>query len=192
MSEERTIVPTARQLRALAHPVRLRMLGMLRMEGPATSTSLAQRLGLNTGATSYHLRQLAEHGFIEDDDSQGSGRERWWRATYTSTRTELGSRDDSADPDVIDAYLQTVVTVYTEQLQRAIEERPLLPAEWREATTFSDWQHRVTPAQARALIDRMDEILTAVEDDDDPAAATVSFNVNVFPRPGALGQDVES
>ena len=192
MSEERTIVPTARQLRALAHPVRLRMLGMLRLEGPATSTSLAHRLGLNTGATSYHLRQLAEHGFIEDDTSQGSGRERWWRATYTSTRTELGSRDDSADPDVIDAYLQTVVTVYTEQLQRAIEERPLLPEEWREATTFSDWQHRVTPAQARALIDRMDEILTAVEDDDDPAAATVTFNVNVFPRPGALGQDVES
>jgi predicted ArsR family transcriptional regulator len=192
MSEERTIVPTARQLRALAHPVRLRMLGMLRMEGPATSTSLAQRLGLNTGATSYHLRQLAEHGFIEDDPTQGSGRERWWKASYTSTRTELGSRDDSDDPDVIDAYLQTVVTVYTEQLQRAIEERPLLPARWREATTFSDWQHRVTPERARELIDRFDEILTGIEDDDDPAAATVTFNVNVFPRPGALGEDSAS
>ena len=71
------ITPTPLQLRALSHPVRLRMLGLLRAEGPATATGLATRLGLNSGATSYHLRQLATHGFVEDDDSRGDGRERW-------------------------------------------------------------------------------------------------------------------
>ena len=44
------------------------MLGILRTEGATTATALAQRLGLNTGATSYHLRQLAQHGFIVDDE----------------------------------------------------------------------------------------------------------------------------
>jgi predicted ArsR family transcriptional regulator len=184
--EDRTIVPTPRQLRALTHPVRLRMLGMLRMEGPATATSLAQRLGLNTGATSYHLRQLAEHGFIEDDPERGSGRERWWRASYTSTRVERPSTQVAED---VDAYLQAVVTVYAEQLQRAMEERPLLPEPWREASTFSDWQHRITPRRARELVETLDRMLSDVEDEDDEEAATFTFNLNAFPRPGATALD---
>ena len=56
-----TITPDVAALRALGHPVRLRILGLLRADGPATATALAQRLGLNSGATSYHLRQLAAH-----------------------------------------------------------------------------------------------------------------------------------
>jgi DNA-binding transcriptional ArsR family regulator len=55
MSEQVTPDPTA--LRALSHPVRLRMLGLLRSEGPSTASRLAERLGLNSGATSYHLRK---------------------------------------------------------------------------------------------------------------------------------------
>ena len=61
---DRDIALDAGSLRGLAHPVRLRMLGLLRTEGPATATRLAARLGLNSGATSYHLRQLATHGFV--------------------------------------------------------------------------------------------------------------------------------
>ncbi len=59
---------------------------LLRLEGPATATQLAQQLKLNTGATSYHLRQLAEHGFIEEDHERGDARDRWWRAAHESTR----------------------------------------------------------------------------------------------------------
>jgi predicted ArsR family transcriptional regulator len=76
--ETTSITPTPQQLKALTHPTRLRMLGMLRIDGPATATTLATRLGINTGATSYHLRQLAQHGFVVDDESQGNGRDRWW------------------------------------------------------------------------------------------------------------------
>src|SRR6478609_3560973 len=61
-----SITPTPQMLRALAHPTRLTMLGMLRIDGPATATSLATRLGINTGQTSYHLRQLAHYGFVVD------------------------------------------------------------------------------------------------------------------------------
>ena len=76
------ITPGPAGLKALSHPVRLRMLGLLRAEGPATATALAARLGLNSGATSYHLRQLAAHGFVEDDASRGNGRDPWWRAAH--------------------------------------------------------------------------------------------------------------
>ncbi len=187
-----SITPTPRQLRALTHPVRLRMLGILRLEGPATATSLAARLRINTGATSYHLRQLAEHGFIEDDPDRGTGRERWWRATATTTRVDRHEPGNTDAANEVDAYLQSVVTVYAEQLQRAMEERPLLTDECREASSFSDWQPRLTPRQARALIDRIDDLLSGIEDDDDEDALAFTFNVNIFPRPGQPGRNLES
>lgn len=186
MADVTTITPEPHQLRALAHPVRLRMLGMLRLDGPATATSLAVRLGLNTGATSYHLRQLAQHGFVVDDDSQGNGRERWWKAAHQSTRTVSPPSDDAEAQDQVDAYLQTVATVYTEWLQRAMEERPLLPLPWREAGTFSDYHPRLTPASAEKLVARLDAILSEVEDEDDDDAAGFVVQVNAYVRPGQV------
>lgn len=72
-------------MRALAHPLRGRLLGLLRLDGPSTATLLGQRVGESSGATSYHLRQLAVHGFVEDVEGAGRGRERWWRAVHRST-----------------------------------------------------------------------------------------------------------
>lgn len=181
------ITPTPAMLKALTHPVRLRMLGLLRSEGPATATTLATRLGLNTGATSYHLRQLAQHGFVEDDSERGNGRDRWWRAAHQSTRTETAPRDDPDAQETEDAFLQSVATVHTEQLQQAVEERPLLPWEWREASTFSDWKVRLTAAQATQLRRALIDIIQSAEESDDDEAADVSLQLNIFPRPGRLG-----
>jgi DNA-binding transcriptional ArsR family regulator len=184
-----TATPTPHQLRALAHPVRLRMLGMLRIDGPATATTLATRLGLNTGATSYHLRQLAQHGFIVDDNSQGNGRERWWKAAHASTRTASPSPDDDEGWRENDAYLQTVATVYTEWLQRAMEERPLLPPQWRDVGTLSDWNPRLTPATAKRLFERLDAIITSVEDEDDPEARCIVVQLTGYVRPGQVAEE---
>lgn len=186
-----SITPEPHQLRALTHPVRLRMLGMLRVDGSATATMLATRLGLNTGATSYHLRQLAQHGFILDDTDRGTGRERWWKAVHASTRTEPSPAGDEDTSHGLDAYLQAVVTVYTEQLQRAMEERPLLPAPWRDASTYSDWHHRLTPSRARAVVAALEAAMDEVEDDNDEEgdAATFVVQIHAYPRPGVVTQD---
>lgn len=66
-------------LRALAHPLRVEIMNELSDFGPATASMLAERLGESSGATSYHLRQLAKHDIIVEDAERGSGRERWWR-----------------------------------------------------------------------------------------------------------------
>ena len=175
------MVPTPRQLRALTHPIRLRMLGLLRTEGPATSTGLAQRLELNTGLTSYHLRQLAEHGFIEEEAARGSGRERWWRATATTTRTESPEMDDVEAVDAHQAFLQAVATVHAETMQRGVEELALVPADWQRASTFSDWTFRLTPARARALVDHIQGFLDAAEDEDAADALDFAVQVHAFP-----------
>src|SRR5690242_5095730 len=128
MPAPRAVNPSSAGLRALSHPTRLRMLMLLRLEGPATSTSLAQRLSLNTGATSYHLRQLAEHGFIEEDAERGDARDRWWKASHESTHASIADRSPD-EQEEIEAYLQTVALMYTELLMQATAERVHLPVE---------------------------------------------------------------
>ncbi|RKN41648.1 ArsR/SmtB family transcription factor [Streptomyces hoynatensis] len=76
---ERDTISDPAALKALAHPLRLKILRHLGVSGPATSTTLAAALGENTGTLSYHLRQLERGGFIEDIPERASGRERWWR-----------------------------------------------------------------------------------------------------------------
>src|SRR5688500_13344259 len=71
-----------RDLRVLAHPLRLRLRGALRLAGPATAIDLARRFAVSSGLTSYHLRMLAGHAFVEDDPGHAGGRERWWRAAH--------------------------------------------------------------------------------------------------------------
>lgn len=66
--------------RTLANPLRRRILSHLQRHQDANSTSLALALGESTGTTSYHLRKLAEQGFVEEIPEKSGGRERWWRA----------------------------------------------------------------------------------------------------------------
>jgi DNA-binding transcriptional ArsR family regulator len=182
-----SIAPTPAALRALAHPTRLRMLGLLRQEGPATATSLAARLGLNTGATSYHLRQLAKHGFVEEDTGRGTARERWWRAAHQATRTDAESYAELGEQQTFDAYLQAVAVLYTQRLQRAVEERAVLPKPWRAASTYSDWSLRVTPTRARALLDKLAETIEGWEEQPDAEdAGQLVVQLLAFPEPGTV------
>jgi DNA-binding transcriptional ArsR family regulator len=186
------ITPSAAGLRALSHPTRLKMLMLLRLEGPATATGLADRLGLNTGATSYHLRQLAEHGFIEEDAERGDARDRWWRAAHQSTHAGLASRTSEEEAESAEAYLRSVALMYTESLMQAVAERRYLPLAWQRATTTSDWHLRLTPAHAEQLTDALTALIEQwAEDPDDEGGEggdTASFvvNLNAFPRPGTV------
>jgi predicted ArsR family transcriptional regulator len=187
-----SITPSPAGLKALSHPVRLRMLGLLRSEGAATATTLATRLGINTGATSYHLRQLATHGFVVDDDSRGNGRDRWWKAAHQATSTARDPHPDRETRETLDAFLQSVAVIHTEQIQGAIEERSVLSDEWRAASTFSDWNLVLTPRRARALVDALAQVVAATdEDEDDEAAAEFVVQLSAFPRPGTLGSQPE-
>lgn len=185
------VVPGPEGLRALSHPGRLRMLGLLRTEGPATATTLAGRLGLNTGATSYHLRQLEKHGFVVEDTERGNGRDRWWRAAHQSTRTDLSAVTTPEDHDTYDAYLQAVAIVYAERLQRALEERRLVPQTWDEAGDLSDWELRLRPERARALVEALHAVIEGWEEDpeDSQEAAPFRLQVTTYVRPGTVTRE---
>jgi Predicted transcriptional regulators len=76
---EKRFAPAPAALKAFAHPLRMALYAELGRNGSATASQLARALGESSGQTSYHLRQLERHGFIEDDPAHVGGRERWWR-----------------------------------------------------------------------------------------------------------------
>ncbi|MEV0402666.1 helix-turn-helix domain-containing protein [Actinoallomurus sp. NPDC050550] len=148
--EENIAVLDARGLRAIAHPVRVELLLLLRKHGPSTATRLAERLGVNSGTASYHLRQLGAAGFVEEDRERGNARERWWRSVHESTSfndPELAERE----PEAAFAFLQSVAAANTLRVQRALNDVQTMPRPWRDAFGMSDWLLRLTPDEAIAL-----------------------------------------
>jgi DNA-binding transcriptional ArsR family regulator len=178
------VTPGLAGLRALSHPTRLRILSHLRIEGPATATTLAARFGLNSGATSYHLRQLAEHGFVVEDEERGNARDRWWKAAHQETHTRSADSRTQEEKDVADAYWQAAAVLYAENMQAAMEERPLLPAEWRDASTVSDWVYTLPAERAAEVVARIKEVLASYDDEPGEGAAPFAFQIQAFPVPG--------
>lgn len=183
-----SVTPAPNALKALSHPTRLQLLSLLRIEGPATATTLAARVGINTGAASYHLRQLAQHGFITDASGRGDGRDRWWEAKHQST-VAAKTATSPEDRQALDAYLQSVAMMYTQNLQAAMEERATLPDEWRLASTFSDYHLKLTPARARELVERLHQVLREVSEDTGSEVGDFVVQLSAYPRPGVVGVD---
>ncbi|MEU3568589.1 helix-turn-helix domain-containing protein [Kitasatospora sp. NPDC036755] len=181
----------ARSLRGLAHPLRVKLLGLLRSDGPATVTRLAERAGVSTASASYHVRQLAAYGFAEPDP-RPSGRERWWRAVHQTTRLHTEDFADVESAALAGAYLQSVADYYAEQTRAAIAEMHLLPTAWREASSTSDFALRLTAEQLESLVSDLFDVIGRYRRDDpdttgaDPDTAPVVLQLQAFPRPGAL------
>ncbi|QNS05377.1 ArsR/SmtB family transcription factor [Streptomyces xanthii] len=177
----------ARSLRGLAHPLRMHLLQSLRADGPATASQLAERLGESSGATSYHLRQLAAHGFVEDDPERGKGRERWWRAAIQGIRVDetLMTDPDPAVRGAADVYLHTVADRHTSELSTFIATRHTLSEEWIAASDMSDYTLRLTPEKSRELGERLNQVVEeywrASQGEDDPRAEQVRLHTHLFP-----------
>lgn len=149
----------AEDLKAFTHPLRMAMYGMLRDHGPATATQLARLLGESSGQTSYHLRQLERHGFVEDDPEHTGGRERWWRPVGFSLEPET-LLDDPAS-----------VLAARAMVEQDIAERARVLRRWAESVftgeiaTGEDDQvldsrtARLTPAEAGELIHAVQSVM---------------------------------
>jgi DNA-binding transcriptional ArsR family regulator len=136
-------------LRALAHPLRLELVGLLRRQGPLTATRAAELLGESSGSTSFHLRQLAKYGLVEEAGG-GQGRERPWRATAMFTGWPEVA--DSPEFAAASGLLRAVIAErYFEQLMRWLESRDAETPEWQEAAHFGDTLLWVTADELRAL-----------------------------------------
>jgi len=123
-------------MRALAHPLRLRILRLLSAEGPASVSTLAGGAGESTASVSYHLSQLARFGLVEEAAELRTGRERPWRARYRGLSWGAGQDEETASAAA------ALRTHYLGEQARVIDEylavEGLVPAEWRRAAFFLD------------------------------------------------------
>ena len=138
-----------RALRALAHPIRMSLIGLLRMHGPLTATRAGELLGESSASCSFHLRQLAKYGLVEEAGN-GKGRERPWRPT--TMFTQWPDITDDPEVDAAAGLLTSVIAEsYFDQTMRWIEARADEPAEWRQAAQFGDTSLYVTAAELAGL-----------------------------------------
>lgn len=182
---DRIVLDTA-ALKALAHPLRVQLLGALRRHGPSTATLLGQRLGVTSGAASYHLRQLAGAGLVAEDSDRGNARDRWWRAQHRVSVLDEADLD-TAEPEAVDAYLHSIAASYSMLLQQTVNERATMPEPWRQVMDLSDYLLRLTPDEARTLDARIHALLREYRFDTPEArgpegAQRVTVVVQVLPQ----------
>lgn len=176
----------SRRLRVLAHPLRARLLSALRAYGPATAADLARRLETHTGATSYHLRQLAEVGLIEEEEGRGTARQRWWRAAHEFTTWNDASFDDPDDRAAVDWLLGHHLRVTTDWREDWLASRAQWPEEWQDAADTSDVQLQLTAAQLKRLHEELLEVVHRYREagpDSEEHAETVTVLLDTFPLP---------
>ena len=140
-----------RALKVLAHPLRSRLLAALREHGPATATALAERLGTNTGATSYHLRRLASVGLVEETED-GRGRERPWRAATEMHGWTEGDAAGDADATAASDWLRRFyLATFVERYGSWLDTHASWPLAWQDVAGSSDYVLRLSPAGLAAF-----------------------------------------
>jgi DNA-binding transcriptional ArsR family regulator len=161
-------------LRALAHPVRLRILEELAQVGSATATELSEQIGESAANCSWHLRQLARYGFVEEADG-GTGRRRPWRLVAQSTRIPPPEQEqgDQEFTHAGDELLSVLLGREVEAFRAWQAARRQAPRAWREASFASQsWDYLTAEELAefrRELSALIDRVFLARADRADPA-----------------------
>lgn len=146
-------------LKSFAHPLRLRLYELLEEHGPSTATGLAGLLGQNTGATSYHLRELARHGMIEVAAGLGKGKEKYWRIVPGGFSYGDPPADDREAADAVGYLLDDLVRQRGAELARWREEESRTPEEWVRASGLGRRSLRLTAEETVRLRDEVFEVL---------------------------------
>jgi DNA-binding transcriptional ArsR family regulator len=158
-----------RSLRALAHPVRMALLEAVAIEGPLTATQAGEIIGESATTCSFHFRQLAKYGFVEDAGEPGA-RERPWRlaADGMTAPTRTGDAEvDVAAAAMIDVFLERCF----ERVRTWNRRRSLYSAEWDDASGMGEYVAFVTVDELKALRAEIQPILLRYWDRiNDPAS----------------------
>ncbi|KQO61248.1 winged helix-turn-helix domain-containing protein [Curtobacterium sp. Leaf261] len=182
MDETRPNLADPAVLDALAHPVRLDVLGFLMSSGPATASECARAVGDTPSNCSYHVRVLARHGLVEAVGSS-DGRTRPWRATITGFTNEVDPEDQAGADAMLAASLELDHHLAREHLRT----RDTLPEAWREIEVHAQYGLVVTPAELRDIAAQLDAVIrpyvASTRLDAPEEAGHVHLGVTAFPRP---------
>jgi len=172
----------APSLRALSHPVRLALLEAL-LAGPLTGAGAV--IGESPTTCSFHLRQLARYGFVEETGG-GRGRARPWRLTHIGWNAPARP-DDPEFTRAAQALDQVLLERQFARIRRFVDAAPTYPAAWQSAATGHTTVLRLTAAEAaemgaayRELAERF-RVRWAQRDDPPEDTLPVEVLIGIYP-----------
>jgi DNA-binding transcriptional ArsR family regulator len=151
-----------RAMRAMAHPVRLALMQELNDAGQLTATEAAERVGESPSNCSFHLRQLAKYGWVEEAPG-GKGRERPWRPVSIG----FSMTDVHEDPETAlaaGALARVLTERWLGRAREGLERRRYVPDEWRKVTGFDEMTLYVTPDEMKAVNEEILAVLHRYRD----------------------------
>ncbi|MFI7703288.1 helix-turn-helix domain-containing protein [Nonomuraea sp. NPDC049480] len=182
--EEQYKISDPQVLKVVAHPLRVRLLGLLRTDGPATASELGRKVGESSGSTSYHLRELFKYGFIEEDPDRRDGRERRWRPRHRYTSWDSVTMSTTAEGREAIKIMHLRQAEMVGRLMEGFD-----PADWTgdwvDVSGMSDHVLTLPAAALREFKDKTDELLRdlAARYAGDPDARQVRVWLGAVPRP---------
>lgn len=177
-------------LKALAHPMRVRIYNLLGERGPQTASTLAALIGETSGATSYHLRALAAHNLIDEVVGRGTGRERWWQLPKGSVNVP-GPQETStpaaraASQVVMSEFFRLRNDSLLEYLNRPTDEQP---EQWRDLGLVLTSRLDLTPEQMVEVRDQLKAVIDLAHErysdqEGGPNTRRVSLRSEIFDLP---------
>lgn len=152
----------AGDLRALSHPLRLRLMDLLELEGPMTATEAAGRLATTPSNASFHLRLLARHGFVEEAPG-GRGRQRPWQRVDRPVHVDSDQLDDDGRHE-LRAVLEVMLARHRDHVLGWHRNRESYPQPWRDAAGEVHTVVHLTSDELEQLNSALHQALSAVAD----------------------------
>jgi DNA-binding transcriptional ArsR family regulator len=150
-------ITDVRTLRALAHPVRIALIEALIFSGAMTATEAGERIGETPTTCSFHLRQLARYGLVEEAGG-GKGRARPWRVT--SIGYSLNSVHDDPEAEIAsNAVLRLWRERTLSRYQTWLETKATYPRRWREAASDNEYLLFLTAGELDQLNQELTDLL---------------------------------
>jgi DNA-binding transcriptional ArsR family regulator len=185
-SVSRLQITDAQTMRALAHPIRVALLELLAIESTLTATEAGELLGESPAACSFHLRQLARYGFVEEALG-GAGRARPWRRVPEAFSLST-VQEDPETAVAAGALARLYRNRQFERLQQYLETTSSYPQEWQEAATSTASRIWMTASELQVFAEELTTLLIEKlrERRDDPAlrppgAVPVEILMHAFP-----------
>ena len=181
-------ITDAQTMRALSHPVRIALIEVLSLEGPLTATEVGEIIGESPTTCSFHLRQLAKYGFVEEAGG-GKGRARPWRMTSIGQR--ISSRGDPEAELAAGALMRLIRERQLDRYRTWLETKASYPREWREAADESEFVFYLTVEELKQLNDELVALLgpralARLTDPSQRPPGSVPVEMLVFSYPLAL------
>jgi predicted ArsR family transcriptional regulator len=161
--KEKWNIKDAKALRAMAHPLRMRLMEVIAREGTATATQCAREVGESVANCSYHLNTLAKYGFVEEAE-RGQGREKPWRLVHKGHEWSPLRMDSDEGVLAAEAANEAFVEAEFALIRERRRLQSLEPDEWREPLGGLTTTVLLTAAETAELTAQMRKLLEDFRD----------------------------